>query len=144
MKKILLSALVIISFVIYSLNQKSQATQRDLIGPPKSFQGNQDPEVQTGQRYKDGAYTGDTADAFYGKLQVKAVISDGKITDIIFIQYPFERQTSIEINEAAIPLWTQEAIQSQSADVDIVTGATQSSEAFKKSLQSALNKAKSS
>src|SRR6185312_10291384 len=40
--------------------------------------------------YKDGTYTGDTiqADRGYGPIQVKAVISGGKITDIIFLQMP--------------------------------------------------------
>lgn len=140
MRKLLLSVLVIALFVIYSLNQKSQITQRDLIEPPKAFEGNQTGPAKS---YKDGEFTGDVTDAFYGNMQVKAVIQGGKIVDIIFIQYPFERQTSIEINEGAIPFWKQEAIQSQSASVDIVTGATQSSSAFKKSLESALSKAKS-
>lgn len=38
---------------------------------------------------------------------------------------------------------SQEAIQAQSANVDIISGATDSSQAFTVSLQSALNKAKS-
>lgn len=93
--------------------------------------------------YKDGTYTGDAADAFYGMIQVQATISAGRITNVQFLQYPNDRGTSIEINQQADPMLAQEAIQTQSANVDIVSGATDSSQAFVQSLQSALDKAKS-
>ncbi len=92
-------------------------------------------------KYKDGTYTGSVADAFYGNIQVKVVISGGKITDVIFLQYPNDRNTSIEINTQAMPLLKQEAIQAQSAQVDGVSGATASSDAFIQSLGDALKQA---
>lgn len=93
--------------------------------------------------FKDGTYTGDPADAFYGNIQVQATISGGEITNIQFLQSPNDRGESIQINQQADPVLAQEAIQAQSANVDIVSGATDSSQAFVQSLQSALNKAKS-
>jgi len=93
--------------------------------------------------YKDGNYTGDAADAFYGNIQVQATIANGRITNVQFLQYPNDRSTSIYINSQADPMLAQEAIQAQSANVDIVSGATDSSNAFVQSLQSALDKAKS-
>jgi uncharacterized protein with FMN-binding domain len=92
-------------------------------------------------KYKDGSYTGSVADAFYGNIQVQVVISGGKISDVIFLQYPNDRGTSIEINSQAMPMLKQEAIQAQSANVIGVTGATASSDAFIQSLQSALSQA---
>ena len=94
-------------------------------------------------RYKDGIYTGNPADAFYGNIQVQATINGGKITNVQFLQAPNDRGTSIEINSQADPILAQEAIQAQSANVDVISGATDSSQAFVQSLQSALNKAKS-
>ena len=94
-----------------------------------------------GARYKDGAYTGSVADAFWGYIQIKAIISSGKLTDVQFLQYPNERNRSVEINQYADPILTSEAIQAQSAQVDIVTGATDSSEAFIQSLSAALTQA---
>jgi len=99
--------------------------------------------TKTQGQYKDGEYTGNTADAFYGNIQVKAIIQGGKITDVQFLQYPNDRSTSIMINQQAMPYLKQEAIQAQSAQVDIVSGATDSSQAFQQSLQSALSQAKS-
>ena len=92
--------------------------------------------------YKDGSYTGGAADAQWGLIQVKAIIQHGKITDVQFLQYPNERNRSVEINSYADPQLTSEAIQAQSANVDIVSGATDSSDAFIQSLSDALSQAK--
>lgn len=99
------------------------------------------PIPQNTGRYKNGTYTGDVADAFYGNIQVQVTISGGKISDVVFLQYPNDRETSIMINSQAMPLLKQEAIQAQSANIDGVSGATASSGAFVQSLQSALSKA---
>ncbi len=93
--------------------------------------------------YKDGSYTGPVTDAYYGNVQVQATIQGGKLTNVQFLQYPNDRGTSIRINGQAMPMLTQEAIQAQSANVDIVSGATQTSEAFQQSLAAALANAKS-
>jgi uncharacterized protein with FMN-binding domain len=93
--------------------------------------------------FKDGSYTGTEADAFYGYLQVQAVITGGKLTDVVFLRFPNDRDRSIFINQQALPYLKQEAITAQSASVNIVSGATDSSEAFRQSLSSALAQAKS-
>lgn len=95
----------------------------------------------TGQ-YVDGSYTGSVADAYYGLVQVRATVSGGKLTDVAFLQYPNDRSTSREINSQAMPLLKQEALQAQSANVDGVSGASDTSAAFVQSLSSALSKAK--
>lgn len=94
-----------------------------------------------GQTYSDGQYTGQAADAYYGNVQVKAIIQNGKLTDIQFLDYPQDRSHSVRINQAALPILKQEAIQTQSAQVQIVSGATDTSQAFQESLGSALSQA---
>ncbi len=93
-------------------------------------------------QYKDGSYTGSVQDAFYGNIQVQAVISSGKISNVNFLQYPNDNRTSQYINSVADPMLAQEAIQAQSAQVDIISGASASSQAFKASLADALSQAK--
>lgn len=93
-------------------------------------------------QYKNGEYTGNIADAYYGNVQVKATISGGKITDVQFLDYPNDRQNSIRINTYAMPILKSEAIQAQSAKVDVVSGATATSGAFQESLASTLAQAK--
>jgi len=72
---------------------------------------------------------------------VQVVIKNGKITGVQFLQYPNERNRSIEINNYADPILVNEAIQAQSANVDIVSGATDTSNAFIQSLSNALSQA---
>jgi uncharacterized protein with FMN-binding domain len=96
--------------------------------------------ANTGQ-YKDGSYTGVSANAYYGNIQVEAIISGGKLTDVQFLDHPQDRGTSIQINNVAMPRLRQEAIQAQSANVNTVSGATDSSGAFRQSLSSALAQA---
>lgn len=92
--------------------------------------------------YKDGEYTGSIADAYYGNVEVKAVISGGKLADVQFLQYPNDRRHSLELSNYAMPQLKSEAIQVQSAQVDSISGASDTSEAFKESLAVALSKAK--
>ena len=100
------------------------------------------PPPQPKGLYADGQYTGSPADAYYGNIQVQVTVSGGKITDVAFLQYPSDRSTSRYINGQAMPYLKQEALQAQSANVDIVSGATDSSMAFQQSLASALSQAK--
>ena len=93
-------------------------------------------------QYRDGTYTGNSADAYYGNVQVAAVIQGGKIVDVQFLDHPQDRNRSVMINNYAMPYLTSEAIQAQSAQVDGVSGATATSGAFVQSLSSALSQAK--
>lgn len=92
-------------------------------------------------KYKNGTYTGTIADAYYGFVQVQAIVSGGQITDVRFLQYPNDNGTSRSINSQAMPYLIQEAIQAQSANVNTVSGASATSGAFQQSLQSALAQA---
>jgi uncharacterized protein with FMN-binding domain len=92
--------------------------------------------------YKDGTYKGPEIDAYYGLVQVQATVHGGKLSSVQFLEYPSDRRTSVEINNIAVPYLQQEAMQVQSASVDIISGATLTSEAFIMSLQNALNSAK--
>ena len=92
--------------------------------------------------YRDGTYTGDSVDVYYGNVQVAAVIQGGKITDVQFLDHPQDRGRSIVINDYAMPNLVTEAIQAQSANVDGVSGATATSGGFVQSLASALAQAK--
>lgn len=146
MKKFTLAVLIIGTFIIFSLLY-NHANPLALVLTPSSGSdaspntASSTPVAGASGTYKDGTYTGSVADAQWGYIQVKAVIKGGKITDISFLQYPNERERSVYINTYADPQLVSEAIQAQSATVDAVTGATDSSEAFMQSLSDALSQA---
>jgi uncharacterized protein with FMN-binding domain len=95
----------------------------------------------SGLRLADGTYTGPTTDAYYGPMQIEVVVQNGKLVTLRALQYPSDRRTSLLINRQALPMLRDEAIAAQSADVDIITGATLTSEAFIRSLSGALAQA---
>jgi len=97
--------------------------------------------AQAAVRYHDGTFKGTDANAYYGHVQVEAVIKGGQITAINVLDYPSDRRTSRYINGQALPALEQEAIQAQSANIDGVSGATLTSEAFAQSLDAALSAA---
>jgi len=160
MKKTIVSFVVIGTFVLYSLlhahsglvavlpttsaepRSSSSSTTTPSYTETPVVTVTPNASATSGFLYKDGSYTGSIADAQWGYVQVKAVITHGKITDVQFLQYPNDRNRSIYINSVADPQLTTEAIQAQSANVDIVTGATDSSEAFIQSLSDALSQAR--
>ena len=89
----------------------------------------------------DGSYTGRREYAYYGYIRVRAVVSRGKLTDVKVLEYPSDNGTSRYINSVALPYLVQEAVQVQSGKVDLVSGATFTSDAFTKSLADALRRA---
>lgn len=146
-KKVILSLVVIVTFGFYVYNLKLGKIEETNIILPK-VKSSPKTKVSTlsfpENKYQDGKYTGEVFDAYYGNVQVGVVISKGKISRVNFLEYPDDRVTSERINSIAMPLLIEEAISAQSAEVDIVSGATQTSKAFRKSLESALAKAKES
>lgn len=148
MKKFILSGAVIVAFIAYIWHAHSEQNAATVTVPtslqPQNATSSGPPagSAASANSYKDGSYTGNSADAFYGNIQVKVTVSSGKITDVTFLDYPSDRGTSVRINQQAMPMLKQEAIQAQSAQVDGVSGATDTSQAFIQSLTSALNQAK--
>ena len=114
-----------------NITQNQTSTQNV---PPKIMANN--------DKFKNGEYTGDSVDAYYGYIQVKAVITNGKLSDVVFLDYPQDRGHSIQINNYAMPILKSEAIKAQDSNVNTVSGATDSSGAFRQSLSSALALAK--
>lgn len=164
MKKLILSLTVIIGFTFYTvlyqrssaantfpsspvptvstiplatpaLDQSSHSSQQTASTAPPTPPANNSP-------YRDGTFTGQSADAYYGNVQVAVSIQSGQLTDVQFLDYPQDRSTSRYINSQAMPMLKQEAIRAQSSRVDGVSGATDTSLAFVQSLSSALSQAR--
>ena len=91
--------------------------------------------------YVDGTYNGPTVDAYYGLIQIQAIVQGGRLVGIKVLQYPSDRRTSVAINRQALPMLRDEVVSAQSADVDIISGATLTSKAFIRSIRGALKKA---
>ncbi|MFE1924115.1 FMN-binding protein [Streptomyces asoensis] len=95
----------------------------------------------SGSAQASGPFTGDAVQTQYGAVQVRITVAGGKITKAEAVQAP-KGGTSDQKTALSVPKLNQEAVAAGSADIDSVSGATYTSEGYKKSLQSALDKAK--
>ncbi len=153
MKKYLWGIVLAVVFVIYSLAIRHKNPDQNIVlannsksnnsSPNLTQQKSSSPQISSNNSggYKDGTYTGKLVDAFYGNVQVAISITGGKIDNVKFLSYPNNEETSVMINQQAMPLLQKETIKSQSGNVQIISGATFTSKAYQKSLQDALNNA---
>lgn len=93
----------------------------------------------TKRGYSDGTVTGQDVSTRYGDVQVQVTISGGAITDVTALQLPDGDGHSSRISSAVEPMLRSMALQAQSANIDLVSGATYTSGAYRESLQSALD-----
>ena len=96
--------------------------------------------ARTKQKPKTRKIVGPSVGMRWGPIQVTIVVTGRKIVSLSATA-PMERPRSAFINNQAIPWLRQEALQAQSAQIDLVGGATMTSQAFAESLQAALTRA---
>ncbi|WP_089104687.1 FMN-binding protein [Streptomyces hyaluromycini] len=77
---------------------------------------------------------GTTVNTDKGPVQVQVTFSADKISAVTMLQQPNHPQTA-----AAVPVLVSETLKAQSADIDTVSGATITSDAYKESLQAAID-----
>ncbi len=87
----------------------------------------------------DATLVGQPVSFEFGTVQVQVTIAGGRITDVTALQLPAGDPRSSQISQYAEPYLRESALQAQSAAVDIVSGATYTSQAYAQSLQSALD-----
>jgi uncharacterized protein with FMN-binding domain len=104
-------------------------------GPDTGSAGN------TGTSGSSGTVTGATVQTRWGPVQVQVTTDNGTITSVEVVQYPSENGKDVEINNYALPILVDETLAAQSADIDMVSGATVTSVGYIDSLQSALDQA---
>jgi uncharacterized protein with FMN-binding domain len=157
-RKFLVSGFVVFSFAAYAIHERNSnedgAPQGAVLPTTGASSSSQNSTLQQAAttlpsaavlpngQYRDGIYMGNVENAFWGNVQVQVTIQGGRIAGVQFLDYPHDRRTSQRINAYAMPYLTQEAVQVQNAKVDIVSGATLTSEAFAQSLQTALDNAR--
>jgi uncharacterized protein with FMN-binding domain len=87
-------------------------------------------------------YQGPVVNQPYGGVQASITIAGKKISNVA-ISAPQDNPRSAAINQQAVPLLQSETLQAQSAQVNTVSGATFTSQAYAQSLQAALDQARS-
>ena len=84
--------------------------------------------------------TGPAVSYFFGTAQVKVTIQNGQITDVTAVQLPNEGRSG-RISQIVEPMLRSEVLSAQSAQINLISGATYTSDAYAQSLQAALDQA---
>jgi len=95
----------------------------------------------TGSTSSTGTVTGPAVNTRWGPVRVQITTSGGKITAVDVVEYPNNNPRDQEINSYAIPQLVQETLDAQGSDIDMVSGATVTSDGYLQSLQAALDEA---
>ncbi|MEY3407378.1 MAG: hypothetical protein RL038_439 [Actinomycetota bacterium] len=104
---------------------------------PSFLTGKVDSPVTTGSSSTTKLITGNAVATHYGYVQVEIQVIGEEITGIQMLQAPDGRDQ--QWTDASVPILIAEALESQSADIGIVSGATSTSEGFIDSLSSAIS-----
>ncbi|MEW9529764.1 FMN-binding protein [Microbispora sp. NPDC049125] len=97
--------------------------------------------AQAGATSGEKVVTGGVADTRWGPVQVQILLSGGKVTGVSVLQAPDGNSRDFAINDQALPTLDDETLSAQSAQIDVVSGATYTSDGYISSLQNALDKA---
>ena len=90
---------------------------------------------------RSGHVDGPPVDTQYGTVQVRVGYTGRRITRVTALHLTDSSGTSVSISAGAEPILRREALSAQSAQIDVVSGATYTSEAYKQSLQAAIDAA---
>ncbi|MFZ2014270.1 MAG: FMN-binding protein [Nocardioides sp.] len=96
---------------------------------------------QSGSGGATKTVTGDAAQTIWGPVQVQLTVKGSTITGVKILQYPNGNPRDVELAQYALPILMNETTAKQSAQIDMVSGATYTSEGYVQSLQSALDQA---
>src|SRR3954451_15975134 len=119
----------------------STGTSAGTSGSGSSSSGSSSSSSKKSTSSSSKTYTGDAAMTRYGPVQVQITVKSGAVTSVAATDYPMNDSRDAQINSYAIPQLNSEAASAGNANIDMVSGATYTSEGYLSSLQSALNKA---
>ena len=153
MKRIVLWVLSTLTCLVLLFGYHTSTSGALTAGAASSFESSSTPSASSssgsgssgsgssGSSTKARTVTGSVANTRWGPVQVQLTVSSGKITKVEVLQYPNGNPKDAEINDQALPILTQETMDKQSAQIDMVSGATVTSVGYAQSLQSALDRA---
>ena len=124
-----------------STSGPSTASETVVAAPAPSATGSSGTSPGVGTTSIGTTVTGSVAQTRWGPVQVRITVANGKITAVDVPQYPDGNRKDQQINARALPVLTQETLSAQSAGIDMVSGATVTSNGYLQSLQSALDQA---
>ncbi len=116
--------------------KKLQRTHEPAAAPTSAARATATP---TGSTPADGTFTGQDILTRFGDVQVAITRKNGRITDVTAVKLPNDRPRSLFISQQAGPILRSEVLTAQSARINLISGATYTSDAWAQSVQSAVD-----
>jgi|1185.fasta_scaffold194389_2 uncharacterized protein with FMN-binding domain len=88
--------------------------------------------------YRAGTATG-AAHTEFGDVRLRVTVAHRRIVRIVALELPHGNPMDVELSRPAVRTLTNQILQKQSLDVDVVSGATYTSTGYLSSLQAALD-----
>ena len=106
-----------------------------VVAPPTQV-----PAVEANDACDGDLVTSPTALFRWGGIQLQVHFTRANaICDVRVLQYPNDKSKSISINERALPVYNQEAVAANSAQISAMSGATDTWEAYTAALQAVID-----
>ncbi len=134
------TAVVIAVAVAIRLHPKPAAHNSTAGGPTPAVTAASPLPSATPRAYHPGTATGLVAHTDFGGVQVRVTVSHGRIVSVTALRLPHRLLMDVQLSRPAARRLEREVISAQSADVDMVSGATCTSQGYLRSLQSALDR----
>ncbi|MFE7230845.1 FMN-binding protein [Streptomyces sp. NPDC001231] len=144
LRRVVLASAATVSGLVMLLSLKPHTPPQIAADPapaPSSGSSTSGGTGGTGRSTGTRTVTGETVRTRWGPVQVRVTLVDGRITDVTALARPSGNPRDREISGYAIPQLRREALTAQSASIDTVSGATYTSDGYRRSLQSALDAA---
>lgn len=143
LRRIVLASAATVSGLVMLLSLKPHTPATIVAAPaPASAPAASGGSGAAGGSAGTGTVTGESVQTRWGPVQVRITVAGGRITEVTAVAYPTDNPRDQEINSYALPALRREALTAQSADIDTVSGATYTSDGYRRSLQSALDQAR--
>ena len=133
------TAVVIAVAVAIRLHPRSAAHHSTAGGPTPTVTITSPLLSATPRAYHSGSATGLVAHTDFGGVQVRVTVSHGRIVSVTALRLPHRLPMDVQLSRPAARTLEREVISAQDARVDMVSGATYTSQGYLRSLQSALD-----
>ena len=149
-RRILLWVLTTVTVLVllfgYHTSTSSRQAASSVVAPGSGFSattgtGTGSGGTASGTTTSGRTVAGPVASTRWGPVQVQITVAGGSLTGVTVLQYPSGTGKDQEINDYALPILTKETVDARSANIDMVSGATVTSEGYLQSLQGALDRA---
>lgn len=118
-------------------NSQKQAELAALAAADTETAAEVETPAATAEPSADNVFLGRSDNGMGGAIQVQITVEDGKLTNVEVV----DQKETVGIGDVALETLVKEAMEKQSAEVDAVSGATITSNAFVEALTRALEKA---